>query len=97
MTELAALPKGAQRSFDDPYADKQRPWKLYIFLIVLLVLAGTWYVGKLDKYLPDSVRSVEVLGKHAPAYKAPAEAPAAAPAAAPAPAPAAPAAAPATP
>jgi hypothetical protein len=83
MTELAKLPAGAQRSFDDPYADKQRPWKLYIFLIVLLVLAGTWYVGKLDKWLPEGARSVSVLGKSAPAYKAAAEpaAPAAAPAA----------------
>ena len=83
MTELAKLPAGAQRSFDDPYADKQRPWKLYIFLIVLLVLAGTWYVGKLDKWLPEGARSVSVLGNSAPAYKAAAEpaAPAAAPAA----------------
>jgi len=73
MTELAVIPKGSTRRLDDPFADKQRPWKLYIFLIVLLVLAGTWYVGRLDGYLPTSVKSVSVLGKHAPAYKPPAE------------------------
>lgn len=71
MTELAAIPKGSTRRLDDPFADKQRPWKLYIFLIVLLLLTGTWYVGRLDSYLPSSVKSVSVLGKHAPAYKPP--------------------------
>lgn len=99
MTELAVIPKGSTRRLDDPFADKQRPWKLYIFLIVLLILAGTWYVGRLDRYLPSSVKSVTVLGKHAPAYKAPVEtkdekpaAPAPDPASAPAPAAPAPAA-----
>lgn len=90
MTELAELPRGATRSFDDPYADKKSPWKLYLFLIVVLVLAGSWYVGKLDSYLPEKVKSVSVLGKSAPAYKAPPAAPAEA-SPAPAPAPAAPA------
>ncbi|MBL9014146.1 MAG: hypothetical protein JNL83_08210 [Myxococcales bacterium] len=75
MTELAKLPKGSERSMSDPFADKKVRWKLWTFLIVLLVLAGTWFVGKLDKYLPDSIKSTEVLGKHAPAYKEPAPAP----------------------
>lgn len=69
MTELAKLPRGAKRSLDDPFADKHRPWKLYIALAALVVLAGTWYVGKLDPYLPRSARSIHVLGKHAPAYR----------------------------
>lgn len=75
MTELAKLPKGSQRTIADPFADKKVRWKLWTFLILLLVLAGTWFVGKLDKYLPDTVKSVEVLGKHAPAYQEPAPAP----------------------
>ena len=88
MTELAKLPKGAQRSLDDPFADKRTPWKRWLAFAILLVLLGTWFVGRLDKYLPDSMKSIEVLGEHAPAYKAAAEAaPAAPPAAAPAPAP----------
>jgi hypothetical protein len=66
LTELAALPKGAKRSLDDPYADKKSRWRLYTFLLVLLVLGGTWYVGKLDKYLPQAVKSTEVLGENAP-------------------------------
>ncbi|MEZ4367307.1 MAG: hypothetical protein R2939_13630 [Kofleriaceae bacterium] len=87
MTKLAKLPPGATRNLDDPYADKRRPWKLYIFLVLLLVTAGLWFFGKLDKYLPDSATSISVMGSRAPAYRAPAEAepPPAAPAAEPAP------------
>jgi hypothetical protein len=71
LTDLAALPPGARRSLDDPYADKRRPWRLYTVLAILLVLAGTWYVGRLDRYLPHAARSTTVLGEHAPAAKAP--------------------------
>jgi hypothetical protein len=71
MTELAKIPPGSQRVLSDPFADKQPPWKLYITAGVLVVLAGTWYVGRLDGLLPDNIRSVSVLGKNAPAYKAP--------------------------
>ncbi len=93
MTELAKLPRGSQRTLDDPFADKRTPWKRYVFLVGILLLGGSWYVGKLDRYLPESIRSVTVLGKNAPAYQAPAEVtPAPAAAAAPAPAPAPPAA-----
>ena len=69
MTELAKLPKGSHRSIDDPFADKKTPWKRWVFLVVLLVLAGTWYVGKLDNYLPKAITSVEVLGSNAPRAK----------------------------
>jgi hypothetical protein len=54
------------------FADKSPPWKLYITATVLVVLAGTWYVGRLDSYLPASIRSTTVLGENAPAYKKPA-------------------------
>ncbi|MFN0246152.1 MAG: hypothetical protein ACKV2T_04545 [Kofleriaceae bacterium] len=94
MTELAKLPKGAQRSLDDPFADKRTPWKRWVFLIVLLVLGGMWYVGKLDKYLPFTISSENALGDSAPIVKARKEAEAKAKPAAPA-APAAPAPAPA--
>jgi hypothetical protein len=88
MTELATIPPGSKRSLSDPFADKSPPWRLYTFLIVLLILAGTWYVGRLDRYLPDSIRSVSVLGKHAPAYKpVPADPAVSLPSPAPAPAP----------
>jgi hypothetical protein len=87
MTELAKLPPGAKRSLDDPFADKRTPWKRWVALIVVLGLAGFWYLGKLDKYLPEAARSVSVLGTDAPAYAAahpPAAPPATPPAAPPA-------------
>jgi hypothetical protein len=71
MTHLAHLPKGSKRTLDDPFADKRTPWKLWLALIVLIVLAGSWFVGKLDPYLPSTFKSVEVLGERAPAYKPP--------------------------
>jgi hypothetical protein len=75
LTGLARLPKGARRSLDDPYADKQTPWKLYGTLAFLLVTAATWYAGKLDRWLPERVRSTEVLGEYAPGYVSPPEPP----------------------
>jgi hypothetical protein len=71
MTELPRLPAGARRSLDDPFADKRTPWKLYVFFVAVLGVFGLWYLGKLDDYLPQMVRSVNVLGDMAPAYKAP--------------------------
>ncbi len=71
MTELPRLPSGARRSLDDPFADKRTPWKLYIFLVAVLGVFGLWYLGKLDDYLPQTVRSVNVLGDMAPAHRAP--------------------------
>ncbi len=83
LTKLAVLPPGSTRDLSDPFAEKHRPWGFWATLAVLVVTAGGWYLGKLDKYLPLSARSVEVLGEKAPAYVAPAktEAPAPAPAA----------------
>lgn len=66
MTELARLPPGSQRSLDDPFADKRTPWKRYVFLVVVLVAGLSWYLGKLDRWLPDAARSTTVLGKYAP-------------------------------
>ncbi|MBX3158427.1 MAG: hypothetical protein KF773_20835 [Deltaproteobacteria bacterium] len=67
MTELARLPKGSQRTLDDPFADKRTPWRRWVVLAAIVVLAGTWYVGKLDSYLPSVIRSVNILGDGAPA------------------------------
>jgi hypothetical protein len=72
MTELAQIPSGSKRSLSDPFADKTPPWRVYIALTTLLVLAGTWYVGRLDGYLPGAIRSTAVLGDYAPAYQPPA-------------------------
>ncbi|MCU0771305.1 MAG: hypothetical protein MUE94_05985 [Verrucomicrobia bacterium] len=41
LTHVAKLPANAERSLDDPFAEKKRPWGLYIFLLVLVV-AAVW-------------------------------------------------------
>jgi hypothetical protein len=72
LTQIAKLPPGSKRDLRDPFADKQSPWpKIIVALVVLLVITGSWYFGKLDKVLPGKVKSVNVLGTNAPAYVAP--------------------------
>lgn len=36
LTAVAKLPEGSERSLSDPFAEKKRPWKLYVALLVLL-------------------------------------------------------------
>jgi hypothetical protein len=67
LTEVAALPQGAQRSVRDPYAEKRRPWRFYATIALIVILVLCWYLGKLDVYLPRPVRSTSVLGDLAPA------------------------------
>jgi hypothetical protein len=86
LTNVATLPAGAERSLDDPYAEKRRPWRTYATVGGILLLAALWYLGRLDDYLPGKAKSTSVLGVNAPAYKAPVVTPPAALPAAPAPA-----------
>lgn len=87
LTKVAALPKGSRVDRVDPFAEKKRPWKLYAAIAVVLVLAGSYYLGKLDDYLPPAARSTKVLKGFSAAAddvsKKDAPAPAPAPAAAP--------------
>jgi hypothetical protein len=71
LTQVAVLPPGAQRDLVDPFAEKRKPWRLYVAIIVILLLAGYWYYGKLDKVMPPKIRSTTVLGTNAPAYQPP--------------------------
>ncbi len=68
MTELPVLPKGSERSTNDPYADKSRPWKTYFVILVAIVLGVAYYLGKLDRWVPLRAKSVTVLGENAPAW-----------------------------
>lgn len=46
LTGIARLPEGAERSLLDPFAEKQRPWKIYFLLAVLVfVLVWVWWQG----------------------------------------------------
>ncbi len=88
LTKRAVLPAGAQRNMHDPFAQKTRPWGVYLFLLAVVALAVAWYLGKLDGYLPGVAQSASVLGDYAPGGRdeaAPEGREAAAPEAAPAP------------
>jgi hypothetical protein len=61
LTDVARLPKNAERQMNDPYAEKRTPWGLYLFVIALAVLAATWYVGRLDRFLPEPARASTLL------------------------------------
>ncbi len=81
LTQIASLPPGAQRDLVDPFAEKKRPWRTYCVLLVLLLLALAWLLGKFDSVLPDKATSSWILHHKAPpAQGAAPEAPAAAPA-----------------
>jgi hypothetical protein len=71
LTQVAELPPGAQRDLVDPFAEKKKPWKLYLILLIILALAICWWLGKLDRLLPGPARSTSVLGANAPAYVPP--------------------------
>ncbi|PWB51837.1 MAG: hypothetical protein C3F18_08830 [Nitrosomonadales bacterium] len=46
LTGIARLPEGAERSLVDPFAEKRRPWKTYLFLAALAVaLVWMWWRG----------------------------------------------------
>ncbi len=85
LTKVATLPKGSSRELSDPFAEKKRPWGVYLALALILAVLGSWYLGKLDRYLPEAARSSTVLGDAAPSAV-----PVTPPETAPAPAPAAP-------
>jgi hypothetical protein len=52
LTALAKLPAGAESSKVDPYADKESPWGLYLFVAILAVaLLVLWRYGYLALWL----------------------------------------------
>ncbi len=79
LTGLATLPPGATRTLQDPFAEKKRPWGFYAFLAVVALLAGAWFLGKLDTYLPDRGKASTVLHRTSAPEGSVAPAPAAAP------------------
>lgn len=52
LTATARLPPNAERTLADPYAEKRRPWALYLaILVVLAALAALWRLGYLARWL----------------------------------------------
>lgn len=51
LTKLAELPKGAERTLRDPFAEKKTPWKRWVFLLVLLTVLGfAWNNGYIQQW-----------------------------------------------
>lgn len=51
LTALAQLPKGAERTLSDPFAEKKTPWKRWAFLLVLLAALGfAWNNGYIQQW-----------------------------------------------
>ena len=67
LTHVAVLPPGSQRDLVDPFAEKKRPWGFYLTMLVLLLLALGWAVGKFDEILPDKMTSSWVIKGKLPA------------------------------
>jgi hypothetical protein len=61
LTAVASLPPGSKTDFIDPFAEKQRPWKLYIVLATIVLLGLGWLFGKFDRVLPDKLTSTYVI------------------------------------
>jgi len=46
LTGVARLPDGAERSLADPYAEKRTPWRRYVIILALLMVAiAAWRFG----------------------------------------------------
>lgn len=63
LTQVATLPRGSRRELRDPFAEKRRPWGLYLFFLIIVAAAAFWYLGYADSRLPEYLRAAEVLGR----------------------------------
>jgi hypothetical protein len=72
LTGVAKLPEGASRALVDPFAQKKRPWRFYVFLMLLALLGALWLLGKLDGYMPDKAKASTVLHRTPTTAPAPA-------------------------
>jgi hypothetical protein len=61
LTDVATLPAGSRRSLDDPYAERHRPWRAYLVLAVVLLVGVSWYLGRLDRFLPARAQRGSVM------------------------------------
>ena len=52
LTDIAKLPAGSERSLEDPFAEKTRPWGVYLFLLaVALIALVLWKQGHIANWL----------------------------------------------
>jgi len=85
LTALARLPEGAQSSLTDPFAEKERPWKFYLFLAVIAAVALLlWQKGYVSEWLKTNAPKQDTTQTAPAPAPVPTPAPTPAPAAAPA-------------
>jgi len=72
LTSIAVLPPGAQRDLADPFAEKQKPWGLYLTLVILLALVILWAFGRFDGFLPPRLKAANVFPASTATTNAPA-------------------------
>ena len=51
LSHLATLPQGTTRLTKDPFAEKKKPWALYIVLVVIIALVAAYFLGWLAPLL----------------------------------------------
>ena len=87
LTKVAELPKGAEKTLTDPFAEKKTPWKSWLAaLLILLALGFGWHKGYIQqgiKQLKTQFGAQAVKAPEAAKPAAPEAKPAALPAAAP--------------
>jgi len=62
MTAVRAVPMHAGMLSPDPYAEKKRPWRLYVTLAVIVLVALAWGLGRFDRYLPEKMQLQSIMG-----------------------------------
>ncbi|UHD18299.1 hypothetical protein [Thiocapsa bogorovii] len=68
LTRLAERPRNSEYSLIDPFAEKRRPWRLSLMLLVLLgVLFLLWREGYIARGLEQFQQASGVFGEAAPA------------------------------
>jgi hypothetical protein len=60
LTHRATPPHGAHIDTRDPFAEKRRPWRAYLFLLLLAAAGAAWLSGRLDRFLPERARRASV-------------------------------------
>lgn len=77
LTTVAALPPGANRDLADPFEEKRAPVKRTVAAAAAVVLAGLWFTGHLDAFLPKAAKHSTVMAVDAEVTPAPVDATAA--------------------
>lgn len=80
LTKIAELPKGAERTLTDPFAEKKTPWKRWVVLLLVLIALGFgWNKGYIQQGIKQLKTQFSGQAVKAPDAAKPAAAPEAKP------------------